>query len=164
MLTGLIIIQITGKWSGETAGGCPNHPTTYKNNPMYQIRLDADLHCLRLELKAPKDVQVWRSFRSDSDLFQKSLQNIRCISCDTLLFRYGGVLEFTHIFTEIISKYTLYLMSHSFDIVIYYRLDVKLFVLKPRTHKQVDISPGSSQELTGTVQCGTHHKKNVYTS
>ncbi|KAK4293591.1 hypothetical protein Pmani_033716 [Petrolisthes manimaculis] len=50
--------EITGKWSGETAGGCPNHPATYKNNPIYQIRLDADLHCLRLEVKAPKDVQI----------------------------------------------------------------------------------------------------------
>lgn len=70
MLTCHIIIQITGKWSGETAGGCPNHPATYKNNPMYQIRLDTDLHCLRIELKAPKDVQVWTSFRIHSDFYR----------------------------------------------------------------------------------------------
>ncbi|XP_042232051.1 calpain-7-like isoform X2 [Homarus americanus] len=50
--------EITGKWSGETAGGCPNHPATYKNNPMYQFRTDSDLQCLRIELKAPKDIQV----------------------------------------------------------------------------------------------------------
>lgn len=50
--------QITGKWSGETAGGCPNHPATYKNNPIYQFRIESDLTCLRIELKAPKDIQV----------------------------------------------------------------------------------------------------------
>ncbi|KAK8750520.1 hypothetical protein OTU49_014879 [Cherax quadricarinatus] len=50
--------EITGKWSGETAGGCPNHPATYKNNPVYQFRTESDLHCLRTELKAPKDIQI----------------------------------------------------------------------------------------------------------
>ncbi|XP_071515726.1 calpain-7-like [Panulirus ornatus] len=50
--------EITGRWSGETAGGCPNHPATYKNNPMYQFRIDSELQCLRIELKAPKDIQI----------------------------------------------------------------------------------------------------------
>ncbi|KAK8405712.1 hypothetical protein O3P69_001903 [Scylla paramamosain] len=50
--------EVTGKWNGETAGGCPNHPATYKNNPVYQFRNDSDLTCFRIELKAPKDIQI----------------------------------------------------------------------------------------------------------
>ncbi|CAL4121874.1 unnamed protein product, partial [Meganyctiphanes norvegica] len=49
---------ITGKWSGVSAGGCPNHPATYPNNPMYQFRVEQDLVALRVELKAPKEVQI----------------------------------------------------------------------------------------------------------
>lgn len=50
--------EITGRWSGANAGGCPNHPATYKNNPMYQFRADTDLQAVRIELKAPKEVQI----------------------------------------------------------------------------------------------------------
>lgn len=57
--------QITGKWSGETAGGCPNHQATYKNNPIYQFRIESDLTCLRIELKAPKDIQVFMALIPD---------------------------------------------------------------------------------------------------
>ena len=29
------IFKVTGEWKGITAGGCPNYPETYKNNPVY---------------------------------------------------------------------------------------------------------------------------------
>lgn len=49
---------MTGKWSGLTAGGCPNHPETHKNNPIYQVRVSEDMPVLRVQLKAPKEVHV----------------------------------------------------------------------------------------------------------
>lgn len=50
--------EVTGKWSGITAGGCPNHPATYKNNPIYQFRLEEDVAAIRVQIKAPKEVPV----------------------------------------------------------------------------------------------------------
>ena len=50
--------DFTGKWSGASAGGCPNHPESYRNNPTYQMRLDQDLPALSVALKAPKEVPV----------------------------------------------------------------------------------------------------------
>ncbi|ROT76129.1 Calpain-7 [Penaeus vannamei] len=50
--------EITGRWSGANAGGCPNHPATYKNNPTYQFRVEHEMQALRIELKAPKDIQI----------------------------------------------------------------------------------------------------------
>ncbi|KAB7494544.1 Calpain-7 [Armadillidium nasatum] len=46
------------KWSGRSAGGCPNHPVTYKNNPIYQLRTESNIQSLRIELKAPKEIQI----------------------------------------------------------------------------------------------------------
>ncbi|KAJ8965118.1 hypothetical protein NQ314_004343 [Rhamnusium bicolor] len=33
--------QVTGEWKGITAGGCPNHPTTYPNNPKFKVEIDS---------------------------------------------------------------------------------------------------------------------------
>jgi calpain-7 len=32
--------EITGEWKGKTAGGCQNNPTTFKNNPLFQLVLN----------------------------------------------------------------------------------------------------------------------------
>ena len=75
--------EISGEWKGKTAGGCPNHLSTFKNNPLYQFELnnfDATnfgqfnsiykknrnrfsihifLFCsVKIELRAPKQFQV----------------------------------------------------------------------------------------------------------
>ncbi|XP_076050460.1 calpain-7-like isoform X2 [Oratosquilla oratoria] len=50
--------QVEGRWAGETAGGCPNHPATYKNNPVYQLRIEKDMPSVCFQLKAPKEVQI----------------------------------------------------------------------------------------------------------
>lgn len=51
--------QIQGEWNQQTAGGCQNHPETYKNNPKYRINLgpkeNSNLVC---ELRGPKVYQV----------------------------------------------------------------------------------------------------------
>lgn len=49
-----------GCWKGETAGGCANHPITYKKNPIYQIHLNSnsDENQLLIDLKGPKQYQV----------------------------------------------------------------------------------------------------------
>lgn len=49
-----------GQWKGITAGGCGNHPTTYPNNPNYQMKLETshnNNHIL-LDLKGPKLYQI----------------------------------------------------------------------------------------------------------
>jgi len=48
--------QITGEWKGLTAGGCLNHPESYKHNPCYQIALksNSNNNSLVVELKGPK--------------------------------------------------------------------------------------------------------------
>ncbi|CAF1353020.1 unnamed protein product [Adineta steineri] len=52
--------EITGEWKGKTAGGCPNNPSTYKNNPLYQLVLNnrEGTNHVKIELRAPKQFQV----------------------------------------------------------------------------------------------------------
>ncbi|CAL8094585.1 unnamed protein product [Orchesella dallaii] len=52
--------QVTGEWKGITAGGCANHPNTYKNNPCYQITFKSALngHTMLVELRGPKVYDV----------------------------------------------------------------------------------------------------------
>ncbi|XP_037084848.1 LOW QUALITY PROTEIN: calpain-7-like [Pollicipes pollicipes] len=49
--------SVTGEWRGVTAGGCTNHPHTYPNNPVYQLRLPAAAS-LTLQLKGPRVYQM----------------------------------------------------------------------------------------------------------
>jgi len=52
--------DVTGEWKGKTAGGCQNNPSTYKNNPLYQLVLnnrEINNH-IKIELRAPKQFQV----------------------------------------------------------------------------------------------------------
>lgn len=50
---------INGEWKGSTAGGCQNHPTTYRQNPKYVLTLGPkDLSNLVIELRGPKVYQV----------------------------------------------------------------------------------------------------------
>lgn len=50
-----------GLWKGVSAGGCANHPATYKNNPIFQIHLNSTLdeNQLLVELKGPKYVRLF---------------------------------------------------------------------------------------------------------
>lgn len=51
--------QIKGEWKGTTAGGCQNHPQTYRLNPKYRIQLGPRDFCnLVIELRGPKVYQV----------------------------------------------------------------------------------------------------------
>lgn len=56
----MFIIQIAGEWNGETAGGCGNHPSTYRNNPRFRLEVDSGSNDnkLLIELKGPKQYQV----------------------------------------------------------------------------------------------------------
>lgn len=49
-----------GQWTGITAGGCRNHPTTFDNNPIYQVDLNSahDNNYLLFDLKGPKQYQL----------------------------------------------------------------------------------------------------------
>lgn len=49
-----------GEWKGISAGGCGNHPATYKNNPVYQLQLNNfnDDNNLLIDLKGPKQYQM----------------------------------------------------------------------------------------------------------
>lgn len=50
---------MSGQWDSRTAGGCLNHPTTYKNNPLYRLQLGPrDSSQLIVELRGPKVYQV----------------------------------------------------------------------------------------------------------
>ncbi|CAG9856353.1 unnamed protein product [Phyllotreta striolata] len=49
--------QLTSEWRGPTAGGCPNHPATYSNNPKFIIDFESDSKLL-VELKGPKQYQI----------------------------------------------------------------------------------------------------------
>lgn len=55
-----ITLQITGEWKGVTAGGCPNHPMTYPNNPKFKLEIDSvsNNNQLLIELKGPKQYQI----------------------------------------------------------------------------------------------------------
>uniref|UniRef100_A0A182W9E9 Calpain catalytic domain-containing protein n=1 Tax=Anopheles minimus TaxID=112268 RepID=A0A182W9E9_9DIPT len=51
--------NLNGEWKGKTAGGCLNHPLTYKNNPLYRLHIGpADTSDLVIELRGPKVYQV----------------------------------------------------------------------------------------------------------
>ncbi|CAH0563722.1 unnamed protein product [Brassicogethes aeneus] len=52
--------QVTGEWKGLTAGGCPNHPATYPNNPKFRIEIDSvtNDNKLLIELRGPKVYQI----------------------------------------------------------------------------------------------------------
>lgn len=51
--------EISGKWQGITAGGCPNYPVTYKNNPKIRLTVGSRARAtVLIELRAPKLYQV----------------------------------------------------------------------------------------------------------
>ncbi|GLH15299.1 Calpain-7 [Gryllus bimaculatus] len=52
--------RVSGQWKGQSAGGCGNHPATYKNNPRYQFTVESahnNNHIL-IDLKGPKQYQI----------------------------------------------------------------------------------------------------------
>lgn len=51
---------MTGEWKGVSAGGCPNYPTTYPNNPKFKVEIDSasNNNQLLIELKGPKQYQM----------------------------------------------------------------------------------------------------------
>ncbi|KAK9883715.1 hypothetical protein WA026_001902 [Henosepilachna vigintioctopunctata] len=52
--------QLTGEWKGNSAGGCPNHPLTYKNNPKIKLIISStsNENLILVELKGPKQYQI----------------------------------------------------------------------------------------------------------
>ncbi|EFA09011.1 calpain-7 [Tribolium castaneum] len=50
--------EITGEWRGLTAGGCPNHPLTFKNNPKFRLEIEGSSNRVFIELKGPKQYQI----------------------------------------------------------------------------------------------------------
>lgn len=51
--------KINGEWKDGTAGGCQNHPTTYRRNPKYKLTLGPkESNNLVIELRGPKVYQV----------------------------------------------------------------------------------------------------------
>ncbi|KAB0794256.1 hypothetical protein PPYR_13876 [Photinus pyralis] len=52
--------EVAGEWSAVTAGGCGNHPQTYKNNPRYRLELNSATNDNKIfiELKGPKQYQI----------------------------------------------------------------------------------------------------------
>lgn len=50
---------VNGEWKGSRAGGCQNHPATYRNNPRFSLKLGPkDFSNLVIELRGPKVYQV----------------------------------------------------------------------------------------------------------
>ncbi|KAL1462822.1 hypothetical protein WDU94_014629, partial [Cyamophila willieti] len=54
---------ISGEWKGISAGGCPNHPATYPNNPKFLVTLESTrtMGCdnsLLVFLKGPKQYSL----------------------------------------------------------------------------------------------------------
>lgn len=49
-----------GQWKGVTAGGCRNHPETYRFNPCYKLELDSahNRNYIVIDLKGPKQYQM----------------------------------------------------------------------------------------------------------
>lgn len=43
-----------------SAGGCPNHPATYKNNPKFKLTISSSINDNKIlvELKGPKQYQI----------------------------------------------------------------------------------------------------------
>lgn len=52
--------EICDEWKGPSAGGCGNHPLTYKNNPKIKIIVESSSNenSLLIELKGPKQYQI----------------------------------------------------------------------------------------------------------
>ncbi|KAK6617934.1 hypothetical protein RUM43_014163 [Polyplax serrata] len=52
--------EITGQWSGASAGGCANYTTTYGSNPCYQFKLESNHNnnSLLVVLKGPRQYQI----------------------------------------------------------------------------------------------------------
>lgn len=50
---------VNGEWKGIQAGGCQNHPATYRNNPKYSLKIGPkEQNNLVIELRGPKVYQV----------------------------------------------------------------------------------------------------------
>lgn len=50
---------LNGEWKGVRAGGCQNHPASYRNNPKYSLKLGPkEQSNLVVELRGPKVYQV----------------------------------------------------------------------------------------------------------
>lgn len=59
--------KINGEWKGVTAGGCQNHPATYRQNPKYKLKLGPkDSSNVVIELRGPKVYQVGIEVSVDS--------------------------------------------------------------------------------------------------
>lgn len=54
------LFQVVGEWRGVTAGGCPNHPATFPNNPKFKVEIESlsNNNSLLIELKGPKQFQM----------------------------------------------------------------------------------------------------------
>lgn len=51
--------EISGEWTENLSGGCPNYPETYKFNPSYRLTVGPkEGSNLIIELRAPKIYQV----------------------------------------------------------------------------------------------------------
>lgn len=51
--------EIVGEWKEISAGGCQNHPLTYKNNPQYRVTITPhDTSIFIVELRGPKSFQI----------------------------------------------------------------------------------------------------------
>jgi len=49
--------EVTGKWSGRSAGGCANNKDTWPNNPRYKLVIDTPSK-LQIQLKGPRTFQI----------------------------------------------------------------------------------------------------------
>ena len=51
---------MSGQWIGKTAGGCTNNPSTYTDNPCFQIKIDSNQsnNTLLIDLKGPRQYQI----------------------------------------------------------------------------------------------------------
>lgn len=52
--------EVAGEWSAVTAGGCGNHPQTYKNNPRFRLEVNSSTNNNKIfiELKGPKQYLI----------------------------------------------------------------------------------------------------------
>lgn len=55
-----MLFQVSGEWKGPKAGGCKNHPLTFKYNPRFRLEIDScsSNNHLLIELKGPKQYQI----------------------------------------------------------------------------------------------------------
>lgn len=60
-------LQLNGEWKDVTAGGCPNHPQSYRSNPKYRLTIGPqEKSNLVIELRGPKVYQVGLELRIES--------------------------------------------------------------------------------------------------